>query len=110
MAYQPGSLKKTERKEGLTWALRYRIKGEEQTPLLVGLVIDFPTEDEANVEADRLGLRVRINCTNSKTNRVRSNELAEYYLMIEFDPEVTASPKSTLKIRFVFGQRGVDAV
>ena len=36
-------LKKVERKEGLTWVLRYRIDGKEQTPLLVGLVGDFPT-------------------------------------------------------------------
>ena len=50
----------------MTWVLRYRINGKEQTPLIVGLVSDFPHEDEANVEADRLGLRVRINCTNPK--------------------------------------------
>ena len=94
MAYQRGSLKQVKRKEGMTWVLRYRIKGKEQTPLVVGLVSDFPHEDEANVEADRLGLRVRINCTNPKPERVRFNQLAEYYLKVEFDPEVTASPKS----------------
>jgi integrase len=94
MAYQRGSLKQVKRKEGMTWVLRYRIKGKEQTPLVVGLVSDFPNEDEANVEADRLGLRVRINCTNPKPERVRFNQLAEYYLKVEFDPEVTASPKS----------------
>lgn len=60
----------------------------------MGLVSDCPTEDNASLEADRLGLRVRINCTNPKTKRVRFNELAEYYLKVEFDPEVTASPKS----------------
>ena len=94
MAYQRGSLKKVKRKEGLTWVLRYRTKGKEQTPLVVGLVSDFPTEDKANVEVDRLGLRVTINCTNARTERVRFNQLAEYYLKVEFDPEVTASPKS----------------
>jgi integrase len=94
MAYQRGSLKKVERKEGVTWVLRYRTNRKEQTPLIVGLVSDFPTEDEANVEVDRLGFRVRINCTNPKTNRVKFDELAEYYLKVEFDPEVTASPKS----------------
>lgn len=94
MAYQRGSLKKVERKEGVTWVLRYRSHGKEQTPLIVGLVSDFPSEDEANVEVDRLGFRVRINCTNPKTNRVKFDELAEYYLKVEFDPEVTASPKS----------------
>jgi hypothetical protein len=78
MAYQRGSLKKVERTEGLTWVLRYRIDGKEQTPLVVGLVNDFPTEDDANVEVDVLGLRVRINCTNLRTERVRFNQLAEY--------------------------------
>jgi hypothetical protein len=92
--YQRGSLKKVKRKEGLTWVLRHRINGKEQTPLVVGPVSDFPTEDEANVEVDRRGLRVKINCTNPRTERVRFNQLAEYYLKVEFDPEVTATPKS----------------
>ena len=71
MAYQRGSLKRVERKEGLSWVLRYRSNGKEQTPLIVGLVSDFPSEDEANVEVDRLGFRIRINCTNPKTNRAK---------------------------------------
>jgi hypothetical protein len=75
----------------VSWVLRYRSNGKEQTPLIVGLVSDFPSEDEANVEVDRLGFRVRINCTNQKTNRVKFDELAEYYLKVEFDPEVTAN-------------------
>jgi hypothetical protein len=41
----------------------YRVGGREQTPLVVGLVADFPTEDAASLEVDRLGLRVRINCS-----------------------------------------------
>lgn len=94
MAYQRGSLKKVMRKEGLTWVLRYRINGREQTPLCVGLVSDCATEDDALLEVDRLGLRVRINCSNADTSRIRFNSLAEYYLMVEFDSEVTANPKS----------------
>src|SRR6516162_1837782 len=94
MAYQRGSLKKIRKKEGMMWVLRYRLVGREQTPLVVGLVADFPTVDEAELEVDRLGLRVRINCTDSGTGRIRFDELAEYYLKVEFDPEVTASPKS----------------
>lgn len=104
MAYQRGSLKQVTKKEGLTWVLRYRVGetwvlryrvGErEQTPLVVGLVADFPAEDEAELEVDRLGLRVRINCASSGTRRIKFNELAEYYLKVEIDPEVTASPKS----------------
>jgi hypothetical protein len=38
--------------------------------------------------------RVRINSGNAEVGRIRFNELAEYYLKVEFDPEVTASPKS----------------
>jgi integrase len=94
MAYQRGSLKKVKKRKGLTWVLRYRIDGSEQTPLIVGLVENFPTEDDASLEADRLGLRVRINSGNSQTGRMRFNELAEFYLKVEFDPEVTAIPKS----------------
>ena len=94
MAYQRGSLKEVMKKEGETWVLRYRAGGKEQTPLVVGLVADFPTEDEAELEVDHLGLRVRINCTDRSTRRIKFDELAEYYLKVEFDPEVTASPKS----------------
>ena len=94
MAYQRGSLKKVRKKRGWIWVLRYRINGAEQTPIVVGLVANFPSEDEASLEADRLGLRVRINCGISSRERVRFPELAEYYLKVEFDPEVTASPKS----------------
>jgi hypothetical protein len=94
MAYQRGSFKKVKIKKGWIWVLRYRINGAEQTPLVVGLVDDFPTEDEASLEADRLGLRVRINCGVPQGGRMKYCELAEYYLKVEFDPEVTASPKS----------------
>jgi integrase len=94
MAYQRGSLKKVKKKEGLKWVLRYRVGGKEQTPLVVGLVADFPTVDEAELEVDRLGLRVRINFADSGTRRIKFDELSEYYLKVDFDPEVTASPKS----------------
>jgi integrase len=94
MAYQRGSFKKVKTKKGWIWVLRYRVNGVEQTPLVVGLVDDFPTEDEASLEADRLGLRVRINCGVPQGGRMKYCELAEYYLKVEFDPEVTASPKS----------------
>jgi integrase len=91
--YQRGSLKKVQRKEGLTWVLRHRIKGKEQTPLVVGLVSDLPTEDQANVEVDRLGLRAEINVRNGTSQgRLKFTELAEFYLMVVTDPTVTASP------------------
>jgi hypothetical protein len=53
------------------WVLRYRVNGAEQTPLVLGLVDDFPTEDEASLEADRLGLRVRINCGVPQGGRMK---------------------------------------
>jgi len=93
MAYQRGSLKRMQRKEGWTWVLRYRINGREQTPLVVGLVSDFPTEDDANVEADRVGLRTQINLRNRVSQgRMKFGVLAEFYLMVVTDPTVTASP------------------
>jgi hypothetical protein len=42
------------------WVRRYRIRGSEQTPLVIGLVADFPPKDEASLEADRLGSTVPI--------------------------------------------------
>ncbi|HYW38184.1 MAG TPA: site-specific integrase [Terriglobales bacterium] len=81
------------RKEGWTWVLRYRINGKEQTPLIVGLVSDFATEDEANVEVDRLGLRTQINVRGRiSQGRMNFAELAEFYLMVVTDPTITASP------------------
>ena len=50
--------------------------------------------DEAELEVDRLWLRVRINCADSGTRRIKFDELSEYYLKVDFDPEVTARPKS----------------
>jgi integrase len=101
MAYQRGSLKQVRKKEGLTWVLRYRMNGNEQTPLFVGLVADFPAEDEANVEVDRLGLRSQINVRGSIPHgRMKFGELAEFYLMVVTDPTVTTSPmdENTLPI------------
>ena len=94
--YQRGSLKKVEKKE--RFDLGTPPPDQRQgTPLVVGLVSDFTTEDDANIEVDRLGLWARINCANTRTERVRFNHLGEYYIEVEFDPEVTASPNS-LKI------------
>src|SRR5712692_8383702 len=97
MAYQRGSLKKVQRKEGLTWVLRHRIKKDgrwtEATPLVVGLFADLPDEVAANKRVDELGLRVLINCENH-TGQIKFNALAEYYLRVEVDPEVTANPMS----------------
>jgi integrase len=92
MAYQRGSLKKVKRKEGLAWALRYRIKGKEQTPLIVGLVAEFPRESDARKEVDRLGMLVRINSDQVRIGRLTFEQL--FYLKVELDPSVAVRPKS----------------
>src|SRR5437667_137959 len=84
MAYQRGSLKQVERKEGLTWVLRYRVTKPdgnrvEGTPLVVGLVCDHPTQADAQREVDRLGLRARINVDQPQAGPLKFDALAEFY-------------------------------
>ena len=100
MAYQRGSLRKLERTEGLTWMLRYRFtrpdgSRAEAAALVVGLVRDFPTEDDAQKEVDRLGLRIKINANQPQTARTMFGTLAEFYLSVELDPDVAVRPKSS---------------
>jgi hypothetical protein len=99
MAYQRGSLKQVERKGGSTWVLRRRITKPdghrvEGTPLFVGLVSEFPMQADAEKEVDRLGLRARINVDQPQAGPLKFDALAEFYLTVEFDPELTASPSS----------------
>jgi hypothetical protein len=65
MAYQRGSLKKVRRKEGETWVLRYRVTASGgrrvENTMPVGLVRDFPKENDAWREVDKLELPVKIN-------------------------------------------------
>jgi hypothetical protein len=71
MAFQRGSLKKVERKEGLSWVLRYRVNAADgrrvENTLPVGLVSMFPKERDAWREVDKLGLLARINNEQSGT-------------------------------------------
>ena len=87
MAYQRGSLKQVRRKEGDIWMLRFRVTSAEGTrvenTLPVGLVRDFPSENSAWREVDKLGLLVRINETSNPV-RIRFNTLAEHYLKADF--------------------------
>ncbi len=87
MAYQRGSLKKVRRKEGEIWVLRYRVthstgKGVENV-MPIGLVQEFPKDEDARRKADRLGPSVRIN-DSSLPGRVRFDFLAEHYLRADF--------------------------
>jgi integrase len=103
MAYQRGSLKKVRRKEGETWVLRYRVTNAEgervEHNAPIGLVRDFPKDDDAWREVDRLGLGVRINDTSSSV-RVSFGSLAEHYLKADFGADAIR-PKSVNTIPIV---------
>ena len=68
MSYQQGSLRQVQRKDGLTWFLRYRTekngKRVENTKR-IGLVSDLRTESAAWKKVDEMGLRAEVNkdCT-----------------------------------------------
>jgi integrase len=65
--FQKGSLKQVDRAEGRSWVLRYLAtrpedgKRVEGTPLLIGLVRDFPTKSSAKQRVVSLGLLEQIN-------------------------------------------------
>ena len=96
MAYQRGSLKQVERKDGLTWILRYRINRPDgsraENTETVGLVKNFPKESSARREVDRLGILVKINA-DVQAGRIKFHALAEHYLSVEFS-ENAIRPKS----------------
>jgi hypothetical protein len=103
MANQRGSLKKVPRKEGETWVLRFRVTNAEgkrvEHNAPIGLVRDFPKDDDAWREVDRRGLRVRINDTSSSVS-VSFGFLAEHYLKADFG-EDAVRPKSANTIPIV---------
>jgi hypothetical protein len=103
MAYRRGSVKKVRRKEGETWVLRFRVTNAEgkrvEHNAPIGLVRDFPKDDDAWREVDRLGLGVRINDTPSSV-RVSFGFLAEHYLKADFG-EDAVRPKSANTIPIV---------
>jgi integrase len=98
MAYQRGSLKPVKRKEGLTWILRYRVTKADgsrvENAATVGLVKDFPRESDARKEVDRLGILVKINADQVQVGSLKFEQLAEFYLRVELDPNVAVRPKS----------------
>ena len=105
MSYQRGSLKKVHRKDGETWVLRFRARAAdgswvEGTPLLVGLVQDFPDKQAALREVDKQGLLVRINCDASSAGPIRFDALAEFYLKTDYG-EDAGRPKSENSIPIV---------
>jgi integrase len=103
MAYQRGSLKKVRRKEGENWVLRFRVTNAEgkrvEHNAPIGFVRDFPKDDDAWREVDRLGLGVRINDASSSV-RVSFGFLAEHYLKADFGADAVR-PKSANTIPIV---------
>jgi len=103
MAYQRGSLKKVQRKEGEIWVLRYRVTGangkrvEHATP--IGLVRQFPKDTDAWREVDRLGILIHIN-DDTDSGRIRFSFLAEHYLKADFGAD-SVRPKSENTISHV---------
>lgn len=104
MAYQRGSLKKVLRKEGESWVLRFRVMNAEgrrvENTFPVGLLRDFPKEQDAWREVDRLGLLTRINSDAPCPGRIRFDALAEHYLKADFGDDAVR-PKSVNTVPIV---------
>src|SRR2546427_12175324 len=87
MSYQRGSLKKVKRREGEIWVLRYRVTNSDgrrvENVMPIGLVREFPKDEDARREADRLGLPIRIN-DSPLPGRIHFDSLAEHYLKADF--------------------------
>src|ERR1019366_4158927 len=105
MGYQRGSLKQVPRKKGDTWVLRYRVSTAAEgrrveNTLPIGLVRDFPSENAAWREVDRLGVLVRINSDSPAPGGIRFDALAEHYLIADFGADAVR-PKSENTIPIV---------
>lgn len=100
MSYQRGALRQVQRRNGLTWVLRYRATKADgrrvESIVTVGLVKDFPTGTEARREVDRLGLLCRIN-EKVLTGRLKLQELAEHYLVEDFGTDAIREKSDTTK-------------
>jgi integrase len=103
MSYQRGSLRKVKRKEGEIWVLRYRVTNSDsrrvENVMPIGLVREFPKDEDARREADRVGFSVRIN-DSPLPGRIRFDFLAEHYLRADFGADAVL-PKSVNTISHV---------
>ena len=83
--------------------LRFRVTNAEgervEHNAPIGLVRDFPKDDDAWREVDRLGLGVRINDTSSSVH-VSFGSLAEHYVKADFGADAVR-PKSVNTIPIV---------
>ena len=83
--FQKGSLKQVQRAEGRTWVLRYLVtrpqdgKRVEGTPLVVGLVKDYPTKSSVNQRVVDLGLLEKIN-SPQQTGKLTFQQIAYHYM------------------------------
>ena len=87
--FQKGSLKQVQRAEGKTWVLRYLVtrpqdgKRVEATPLVVGLVKDYPTKSSAKQRVVDLGLLEKINSPQQR-GKLTFRQIADHYM----NPEI----------------------
>jgi hypothetical protein len=83
--------------------LRYRVTNSEgkrvENVMPIGLVREFPKDEDARREADRLGLPVRIN-DSPLPGRIQFDFLAEHYLRADFGAD-SVRPKSANTISHV---------
>jgi hypothetical protein len=83
--FQKGSLKQAQRAEGRTGVLRYLVtrpqdgKRVEGTPLVVGLVKDYPTKSSANQRVVDLGLLEKIN-SPQQIGKLTFQQIAYHYM------------------------------
>ena len=83
--FQKGSLKQVDRAEGRTWVLRYLVtrpedgKRVEGTPLVVGLVRDYPTKSSAKQRIVDLGLVGKINSPR-QIGKLMFRQIAQHYM------------------------------
>jgi integrase len=92
--FQNGSLKRVMRKQGESWMLRYRkrraLDGRwvEATPIFIGTVSQFPSEEAAWHRVESLHLNLNSPASGSLgAHPVTFNELVSHYCRYELSPD-----------------------
>src|SRR5579862_5866729 len=84
LGYQRGALRVIERKQGRMWQFRYYvidsgIGKKKERSVVIGSLVDFPTESACRREIDRRGLIEKIN-KPQPGDKLRFHHIAEFYL------------------------------
>jgi integrase len=102
MAYQNGSLKKANRKEGKVWLFRYRVTKPDgsrvENTKVIGTIANLPTRMAAWNEVDRQGLRTEINRVTEKKPTFGS--IAMKYLLKEHGEKSGKAHTTSQGVRF----------